>query len=231
MRGLGLGLGLQRQALGGAAAGGGAPIPDFAETWDSLDAWTKENDGNRAVVNDLANHYAAVEGTTDAFCTDRATNVVLPDVFTLDFVVNKTANWFSPANHAGFAILADAVALTGGLGNVTGGEDGYHICVRSADVEIYRYAAGVRTKVYDEAITLAAGVNNIRVRVDASGGDVQIHVYLESAEIGSGYTDASPPAGLGTGLVAGVAYSPTTGADKSHMGAVKLYYSDLGAPS
>lgn len=194
----------------------------------TLTGWTKENLGARAILDDIAGYYAAVQGTTDNTCADRKDGYSMPDTVTVDFTINVTANWDGGVQ---IGLWCDADARTEGLINfaASGTEDGYTVEIEDTTVRIYRFTAGSRFLGYSQAITeLSDAVHTVRIRALEAAGNKEFHVYIDDVEAGTGFTDETPPAGIGTGFLIGAEYV-TTG-NKSHLGPVDLYEDDLGAP-
>lgn len=199
------------------------------ELWAAQTVWTKENTGNRAVIDDLPGYLAGIKTTTANETAERL-DYVLPDTFTIDVVINKTAAWTHAATGAFLQFLADADVRNAGLQNFasSGTEDAYSVLIFKDSVQIYEINNGSYSQRGSQAITLAEGLTTFRIRVlDLGAPGIQILVY-QGTDLRLDYTDATPPAGLGTGLLVG--FSNAQSSQKAHMGTLTLYDGDLGAP-
>lgn len=206
-----------------------AALPTLVdEQWEDLADQTQESSGNRATLADLANYLAGVKTTTANETAERF-DVVLPDAFTIIYEVNKTAAWTHAATGAFIQFLADADARNAGLQNFasSGTEDGYSVLIFQDTIQAYEINAGSYSQRATAPRTLAEGVTEVRVTV-VKGASVVIKVW-EGTTLRVDYTDASPPAGLGTGFLVGFSNAQTS--QKAHIGRVRIYAGDLGAPS
>lgn len=220
MRGLSVGLGFNPNA--------GAPSPVvLSELWANQTKWTQDNSGNRASIVDIAGYVAAVRGTTSLNTAERWTGS-LPAICTIDFVVNQTAAWIDEITDAVKILLwDDGTTRTTGLSAAIANEDGYLVTITAIAAQVEEQNDGAHSSRADQAITLAEGLTTFRIRANKTAGTIKVY---QGTTLVCDVTDASMPAGLGTGFLVGHGCVNTAG-EKVHLGTVTVSTGDLGAPA